>query len=256
MGRQECLPHIEYNTELCVAVRFLIVTGFSVDYNPRLMHIIFRKGLDAAKKNAGPGLLLQGFALALVLLYYFHAPTRQILLKIPELRQGLGLFFPMLTAAVFGGLIPFIFMAVRKGIAPGRYLSILLFMLGFWAVNGLTVDLFYKAQALMFGDQTDAVTIVKKVLVDQFGYSVFWSAPFAVMAMHWKNCNFSFQTARQRFSRSLFTVELPSILISIWAVWIPTVAIVYSLPLALQFPLFNIVLCFWSLLLTAVTRND
>jgi len=220
------------------------------------MHIIFKKGLDAAKKNVGPGLLLQGFALMLVLLYYFHEPTRHILLKIPELRQRVGLFFPMLTASFFGGLIPFIFLVARKGIAPGRYRSILFFMLGFWAVNGLTVDLFYTAQAQMFGDQADAVTIVKKVLVDQFGYSVFWSAPFAVLVMHWKNCNFSFQTARQRFSRSLFTVELPSILISIWAVWIPTVAIVYSLPLALQFPLFNIVLCFWSLLLTALSAGE
>jgi hypothetical protein len=48
---------------------------------------------------------------------------------------------------------------------------------------------------------------------------------------------------------------MPSIIISIWAVWIPTVSIVYSLPLALQFPLFNIVLCFWSLMLTTLSKE-
>jgi hypothetical protein len=129
-----------------------------------------------------------------------------------------------------------------------------LFLLIFWAINGLAVDILYQAQAVLFGDQVDVCTIVKKMLVDQFVFCPLWSAPFAAVAMHWKNCNFSFRKTREQFSRTLFTIELPSILISIWSVWIPTVAIVYSLPLALQFPLFNIVLCFWSLLLTALSK--
>ena len=220
------------------------------------MHIILKNGLTAAKKNMGPGLLLQGFALAMVLLYYFHAPTHQLLLKIPEIRQRLGIFFPILSTAFFGGFIPFLFLAARKGIAPGRHLANLLFLLGFWALNGLIIDFLYKAQAMMFGDQADVITVVKKVCFDQFVFSTLWSAPFATVAMHWKQCDFSFQEAKARFKRETFTVELPSILISLWAVWIPTVAIVYSLPLALQFPLFNIVLCFWSLMLTTLSHND
>jgi hypothetical protein len=220
------------------------------------MHIIFKKGLNAAKKNAGPGLLLQGFALTMVLLYYFHAPTHQLLLKIPVIKQRVGIFFPILSTAFFGGLIPFLFMAARKEIPRGQAVSNLLFLLGFWGFNGLNVDFLYKAQAAMFGDHPDVVTVIKKVCFDQFVFSVFWSAPFATMAMHWKHCGFSFRTARKRFSRDILTVELPSILFSIWAVWIPTVAIVYSLPLALQFPLFNIVLCFWSLMLTAVSHRN
>lgn len=220
------------------------------------MHIIFKNGLEAAKKNAGPGVLLQGFALTVVLLYYFHAPTHQLLLKIPEIKQQAGVFFPILSTAFFGGLIPFLLMAARKEIPRGQAVSNLLFLLGFWGLNGLNVDFLYKAQAAMFGDHPDVVTVIKKVCFDQFVFSVFWSAPFATMAMHWKRCGFSFRTARERFSRDILTIKLPSILISIWAVWIPTVAIVYSLPLALQFPLFNIVLCFWSLMLTALNNGE
>ena len=220
------------------------------------MHIILKNGLTAAKKNFGPGLLLQGFALAMVLLYYFHAPTRQLLLTIPEFQQRLGIFFPILSTAFFGGFIPFLFLTVRKEIAPGRRVANLLFLLGFWALNGLIIDFLYKAQAMMFGDQADVITVVKKVCFDQFVFSAFWSAPFATVAMHWKECDFSFREAKARFKRETFAVELPSILISLWAVWIPTVAIVYSLPLALQFPLFNIVLCFWSLMLTTLSHND
>ncbi len=220
------------------------------------MHIILKSGLTAAKKNMGPGLLLQGFALAMVLLYYFHAPTHHLLLKIPEIKQQAGLLFPLLATAISGGLIPFIFTAVRRELPAIHPAAYLLFLLGFWAINGLTVDLLYRAQAVWFGDQADALTIVKKVLVDQFLFCPLWSAPFAAVSMHWKNCGFSFRRARAGFSRTLLTVKLPSILISIWGVWIPAVAIIYSLPLALQFPLFNVVLCFWSLLLTALSKGE
>ncbi|NOU36521.1 MAG: hypothetical protein HOO88_07105 [Kiritimatiellaceae bacterium] len=220
------------------------------------MHIIFRNGLNAAKKNIGPGLLLQGLALALVLLYYFHPPTRQMLLEVPKIRQATGFLFPLLATALFGGLIPFLFLAVRKKIAAGRYISELLFMLGFWAITGLAIDSLYQAQSVLFGDQVDAATIIKKVVVDQFVFSVFWSAPFAIVTMHWKNCGFSFQAAIKSFSRKQFLIKLPSILLALWAVWIPTVAIVYCLPPALQFPLVNIVLCFWSLLLTALNSGE
>jgi hypothetical protein len=219
------------------------------------MHIIFQNGLSAARKNAVPGFLLQCFALIMVLLYYFHPATREILLKIPAIKEKTGILFPIVSTAFFGGLIPFIFLAARKQIAPGRYLANLLFLLGYWAFNGLIIDYLYKGQALLFGDRHDVVTVIKKVCVDQFVFSVFWSAPVAMICMHWKNCGFSFRAARQKFSRSQLTVEIPSIIISIWAVWIPTVSIVYSLPLALQFPLFNIVLCFWSLLLTALSEE-
>jgi hypothetical protein len=220
------------------------------------MHIIFRNGLNAAKKNIGPGLLLQGFALAIVLLYYFHPATRQLLLEVPKIRQTIGFLFPVLATAFFGGLIPFLFLAARKKIAAGRYVSDLLFMLGFWAITGLAIDSFYHLQSAMFGNQVDVATIIKKVLADQFVFSVFWSAPFAALCMHWKNCGYSFRAAIENFSRKQFMIQLPSILLALWAVWIPTVACVYCLPQALQFPLVNIVLCFWSLLLTALNAGE
>lgn len=38
-------------------------------------------------------------------------------------------------------------------------------------------------------------------------------------------------------------------------VWIPLTAMIYSLPLALQFPLFSLALTFWVLLLTYMTNR-
>lgn len=220
------------------------------------MHIIFKNGLNAAKKTMGPGLLLQGFALTLVLLYYFHEPTHQALSTIPELQQRMGLWFPMVSTALFGGVIPLLFMLCRRKIPREKIRSSLLFALGFWAFNGVTVDLFYKGQALLFGNQPDVWTVIKKVCFDQFVFSVFWSAPYTVHVLYWQQCGYSLRTSREQYSRSLWTVSLPTMILSIWAVWLPTVAIVYSLPLALQFPLFTIVLCFWSLLLSALSSEN
>jgi hypothetical protein len=146
-------------------------------------------------------------------------------------------------------------MVVRREIPRGRYVANLLFMLGFWALLGLAVDFLYTAQAHMFGDQPDAATVIKKVCFDQFVFSPFFSAPYSALAMYWMHCGFSFRESRKQFSRRLFTVEMPSVLMATWAVWMPTMAIVYCLPLGLQFPLFNIVLCLWSLLLTALNHR-
>jgi hypothetical protein len=46
------------------------------------------------------------------------------------------------------------------------------------------------------------------------------------------------------------------VLLGVWTVWIPVVTCVYALPSALQMPLFNIVLCFWSLLFVSITARQ
>lgn len=221
------------------------------------LSVILKKGLAAARKNVGPGLVLQSFALTLVLLYYFCAPVRGYLVCIPVIKARLGILFPVLATALFGGLIPVMFMVAQKEIEKQRVLPVLMFQLLLWAFIGLTVDWFYNLQAWMFGDQANVETVVKKVLCDQFGYTVFFAVPFLTVAMHWQDGGFSFRELKARMSGSFWLDDLLPVLIVNWAVWFPTVAIVYSLPLALQFPLFNLVLCFWSLLLAALsTRRD
>jgi hypothetical protein len=49
---------------------------------------------------------------------------------------------------------------------------------------------------------------------------------------------------------------MPVMMVTTWLVWLPTTAIVYSLPSPLQIPLFNIALCFYVLLVTCVCDID
>jgi hypothetical protein len=45
---------------------------------------------------------------------------------------------------------------------------------------------------------------------------------------------------------------MPALVLAAWMVWTPTVCLVYSLPSGLQVPIFNVVLCFWVLLVAVV----
>jgi hypothetical protein len=220
------------------------------------MQKIFQKARNAAQRNLLPGLILQGFALTLVILYYTQAPVRDLLMKLPGLQQRMGLLFPALATALFGGGVPFLLMVVRNDIVRGQRLKHLLFLLSFWAINGLIVNWFYQLQGALFGEVVNAATVVKKMLVDQLVFNPVWAVPWTILVMHWKNCDFSFGRARAEFSKEAFVQGYLALLLATWTVWVPAISIVYSLPLALQFPLFNIVLCFWSLMLTALSERE
>ena len=57
------------------------------------------------------------------------------------------------------------------------------FFLIFWGVKGMEVDAFYRLQGYFFGYLANFQTILSKVLVDQFVYCIFWSAPCTAIFM-------------------------------------------------------------------------
>ena len=88
----------------------------------------------------------------------------------------------------------------------------------------------------------------------QLIYSPPWATPSVLAAYNWKDCNFSFTRWWPLVScRHFWLWRVPENLVSGWMVWIPAVSMIYILPASLQIPLFNIVLCFWSLVLTLIT---
>ena len=71
----------------------------------------------------------------------------------------------------------------------------------------------------------------------------------------WKNEGFSWQSVRRSLTWDHYHEKIVPTLLATWAVWMPFMAIIYSLPFPLQFPLFSIVLTFWVLLLTYMTNR-
>src|SRR4029077_14760961 len=81
------------------------------------------------------------------------------------------------------------------------------------------------------------------------------AAPFEVLAYEWKNSGFSLESLGRSLTWTHYCDKVIPTLLATWVVWMPLMAIIYSLPLVLQFPLFSLALTFWVLLLTYMTNS-
>jgi hypothetical protein len=208
----------------------------------------------ALKQNLVPGLALQALALTIALSYFYLPSTAVFFNSLADLKTSLGWKYAMVSTALFGGVIPFLYLLMSKQIGA-RVSSIFLFYLLFWAYKGIEIDLFYTLQAHWFGDGNDVATLIKKVAVDQLVYGTLWAAPTMAIGYLWKESKFNFGTLWQRVDRDFWLIQIPTTLVTNWLIWFPAVTIIYSMPSNLQIPLFNLVLCFFVLLLSAISKR-
>lgn len=217
---------------------------------------ILRLAKDAFRANWLPGIILQTFGIAIVLAYYTVPSFHEILGKIGQLKVEGGYLFSAITTSIFGGLIPFLVqMATEKDKSFPFLLKTGTFITLFWAYRGLEVDLLYRYQAIWFGNDMAVGTIIKKTLLDQFIYMPFWCIFIVTFGFMFKDCGLSFKEFRSRLNKDFMTTMYPTAVFSTWIMWIPAVAIIYSLPLLLQIPMMNLVVCFYGILMIYLTRN-
>ena len=222
--------------------------------NPASSHPL-RIGWEAARTNALPGLVILGVALGM-LLGYRHWPAFHDALELVrgwKLRLGFG--FSALSTALFGGLLPLLFRlipATTRHDVPWRHLP---FLVAFWAFKGVEVDLLYRLQAFVFGDRAELPVVVAKVFIDQFVYGPLWAVPTMVVAYLWKDSGFRWVPLRQALGPGFYRCRCLPLLIANWGVWVPAVVVIYQLPLALQVPLQNLILCLFVLMVMILTRG-
>jgi hypothetical protein len=217
----------------------------------------FTIGWEAAKANAVPALILQAFMLALLVAYYISPAAARGLQKLGEFKRENGLAFVIVASITAGALIPELFLILffQQGRPHRRNLRNLLFTIPVWGFDGSLIDLLYRSEATWFGDVVTLPVVAAKICVDQFGYNPFFAVPFGVLTYEWKNNGISMRPVRELFTWKHYQDKIIPTLLATWAVWIPLMAIIYSLPLALQFPFFGLALSFWVLLLTYMTNR-
>src|SRR5690242_11040018 len=222
--------------------------------NPRTPLML---GWEAARANAKPALIIQALMLALALAYYFNPAVAEVLRNLAEYKRAHGLIFVIAASIIAGAVIPEIFLILffQRGRPQRVNLRNLAFTIPVWGFDGSLVDLLYRTEANWLGDIATLPVVAGKILIDQFGYNVFFAAPFGVLTYEWKNSGISLQPVRDLFTWRHYRGKILPTLLATWAVWIPLMAIIYSLPLALQFPLFSLALTFWVLLLTYMTNR-
>ena len=195
--------------------------------------------------------------LAVLVAYYMNPATALALNQVAQYKRQHGLAFVIVAAIAAGAVLPelFVIFFFQKGKVRTQNFRNLAFTVPTWAIDGILVDLMYRKMAVWFGDVVTVPVVFAKICVDQFGYNPFIAAPGEVLVYGWKNTRFSWESVRRTFTWTHYRDQIVPTLLATWVVWIPLMAIIYSLPAALQFPLFSLALTFWVLLLTYMTNR-
>jgi hypothetical protein len=216
----------------------------------------WKAGLRGARANLGPGLVLQVVALGVVLAYYYHAPTRMMFERVMAFRANAGFVFGVVSTGLFGGVLPFLYLRSNPDTRAHHRWSEGVFLTLFWGYKGLEIEILYRLLARFVGTGHDVLTIVTKAVLDQFVYCPLFAVPVTVVVYQWCATSFSGRAVFADLHTSGWygRTVLPT-MIANTAVWVPAVAIIYALPTALQLPLQNLVLLFFTLLLAHLNRR-
>ncbi|MGF1450159.1 MAG: hypothetical protein ACFB20_12180 [Opitutales bacterium] len=231
------------------------MSNTAVDATPGSFRAALRQGLEAARANRIAALFLWTLAGVILVAYVQWAAFAEAMDDVAALKERLGYLFSMPSTALFAGIIPLL---VRRLAGQGRAdrdLRHLPFFLGYWGYKGFEIDSFYRLQTWLFGNETDLGTIAIKLFVDQVIYNGLIAGPTVVLLYLWKNKGYSLRRTRAALVPNWYRVRVFPLLLATWAVWVPTVCVIYSLPPGLQLPVQNVILCFFVLLLTFMTRE-
>lgn len=220
-------------------------------------------GLAAARANFRPGILLWLLGVSVLASYFGSETGRSLWQQIGQWKLAGGFGFSAISTSIFAGLIPWVIRAWIErrhdpkppgplGEAPTVGLS---FLMAFWAFKGLEVDLLYRMQAMWFGDDRAFSTVLLKVIIDQALYVPLWATPSTLILMRWHRCGYRASVTIKSLGPRWWWRQGVPLTLANWAVWIPAVVMIYQLPLPLQLPVQNLVLCFWSLMLILIVRQ-
>jgi hypothetical protein len=212
-------------------------------------------GWRAAKANFLAGSVVPLAMLAILIAYYLHPPTKEFLEHMAEVKVRWGFFYTAMAGIVAGALIPEILRVAvfQKGRFTRKNLSNLFFTAPFWCGMVLIVDVFYRYQVVWFGDEATPLVVLTQVVVDQFVYNPVLAAPLTVWLYDWRNLGY--RIPKGALSFTYYNRHIIPTLIAGWAVWIPVVSVLYTLPEPLQIPLFSLALSLWVLIYTWMSEE-
>jgi hypothetical protein len=213
----------------------------------------FRASLLAVRRFSRPFVLMQVAAVLLVVAYRASAQVRDVCAGLVDLKREGGLVFSALASAIAGVLLPeaatLATMPVERG-RPGR-LGKLAFTTAFFLVNGAVVDLFYRLSAHVFGGGATPAVVAQKVAFDQFVFTPLWLSVIASL-FAWQKHGFRVAPTRVDLKDGFLRRRLLPLLLPNWCFWIPMTAVIYALPVPLQFLLFVFALAAWSLIMVFI----
>jgi len=213
-----------------------------------------RRGWLAAVANLPSIIALEATMAAVVAAYYLWAPAGAILSRYAQWQASGGMLGAGLVFSLAGGALSEISLVYFQ--QRGRWnlsnVESLVFKFVIFYVIGCTVFQFYRLQAFWWGTGTTLSVIVPKVIVDQFGYTVLFAAPYYALLTRWHTLGYSGKRLWRELNADFITERFLPILVTNWMFWIPAISFVYAMPPQLQPPLSAFAMAIWGLLVTAL----
>jgi hypothetical protein len=220
-----------------------------------MIRAYLRAGLDAARANLIPALILQAAMAALLIGWFVSPAVRELLGHLAEFKIAAGYLYSAVTTAFAAAVLPegLKILTLQRGRVTRENLRMLAFGLPFWAWLGVVVDAFYRVQSAVFGNVTDFGTVASKLLVDVLGFTPLIGVPSCVVAYAWMHSGYRREVLRKAFTLRFYRDRILPVLIPNWALWTPIMVVVYAMPPGLQIPIFVVALACWTLILTTLT---
>lgn len=218
---------------------------------------LFAAGRAALRRFWRPFVLIQSAAVALGLAYRFNDTVRAACVVLARWKTSGGLPFAAMASAIAGGLLPEI---AKRLVGRGpvgdraRVWRDLTFNGAFFAVNGVLVDGMYRTLARVVGNDARVSTIAAKVAFDQFAFTPIVMTVATVLFLL-RERRWSWARTRPALGRGFVSARVMPLLVPCWCFWIPIVAIVYALPVPLQFLMFAFALAAWSLIMVFIASD-
>jgi hypothetical protein len=200
-----------------------------------------------------PFLAVQVCCLLIVVSYYVYPDMKAWLDVLAAWNKAGGWVAAGFTAAVAGGLLPeLVKVAMPSRDALRQHLNDACFNFGFFFVNGILVNLFYRQQTVWWGDGVDVRTIAVKIVVDQLGFNPLVAMPYAAVAFAWRRGGYRLGNLSKTLDRRFVSHSILPIMLPAWCFWSPALVFIYALPASLQYVLFLLALAAWSILMTFI----
>jgi hypothetical protein len=218
----------------------------------------FKKVIRSIRQNWPAMLGLEAAMATVVAIYYLWPAGAAMVTSYGVWLHSGGILATALAAALAGGVLSelSIVYAQDGGCWTRVHFERMIFNSIMFFISGSIVFEFYQFQAWLFGDGAGWRIVVPKLLVDQFGFTVFWASPYQALMTHWHVLRYSGSSLWRELGWNFVLERILPILFTSWCFWFPCMGLIYSMPAVLQPALFIFGTATWGLLMPAVARQE
>ena len=215
----------------------------------------FRIGLDQAKKNLKPAVVIWIFGLSLAIFCSYNETVRNVVESLVDIRKANDPWFTIVVFATAGAIVPSVierFTLEPEKRDSWRAVGVKAIL---WALNGIATKHLFKFMDNWIGEERTPAKVTGKVLFDQLVYAAFVTTPIIVLVYLWAGKDLSFAKTRKALQKKRYRFHYLETYMANLAVWFVAAFIMFSAPAGASIIFAMILLTFWGVVLGTMARN-